>query len=206
VARLVALDGPLQGQTFPIDPGLTLGREKHNSVAMPENKKASRDHAKVWQDGPHSFSLADLGSTNGTSVNDEKVSRKKLKDGDILQVGDQAFRFELSDQDKPAPKPKAEGPRPDLAAVLRGEAKPAAQAPRGALAGGADAIQVKQRILQYQKKENKAGLLGTDVSQTAGLTRWLLILVAVAAFAGLFYVVRNVVAGARSGEAPVEGS
>ena len=86
--------------------------------------------------------------------------------------------------------------------MLRGEAKPQA-APKGTGATAADAIQIKQRILQYQKKANKPGVMGVDVSQTAGPLRWILVLVALAAFAGIFYVVRTMVAGAGS-DAPEE--
>ena len=42
----------LSGKAWKIDPGLTLGREAHNTIAMPDNKKSSRDHAKVWREAP----------------------------------------------------------------------------------------------------------------------------------------------------------
>ena len=104
MARLNAVEGPLQGQTFEIDPGLTIGREQHNDIALAGNRHASRDHAKVWKDGVNSFAIADLGSTNGTLVNDDKITRRGLKDGDEIRIGDAVFRFELGDEDRPKPK------------------------------------------------------------------------------------------------------
>ena len=108
MARLVAESGALEGQTFPIDLGLTLGREQHNSIPMPANRKASREHCKVWREAPQKYSVADFGSTNGTQVNDAKVVRQPLNDGDRITVGDVVFRFEFDDEDrpkKPAAKP-----------------------------------------------------------------------------------------------------
>lgn len=185
MAQLVVESGPLQGRTFPIDPGLTIGREAHNTIAMPDNKQCSRDHAKVWREGPQRYAVADLGSTNGTLLNDAKVSRQSLKDGDVIAIGPVTLRFELGEDEKP--KAKAAPTRASLAEVLSGKA------PAGTGAGPADAskIEVKQRVLQYSKKEAGRAGLGIDVSQTAGPMRWLLVLAALAVAAGLFLAVRS---------------
>jgi len=186
MARLVAESGSLEGQTFPIDPGLTLGREKHNSVAMPTNRKASREHCKVWREGPQKYSVADFGSTNGTLVNDAKVVRQALNDGDLIQVGEVVFRFELEDEDRPKkPAAKTEDARPDLASVLRGEAQPKRPAEGTGATAGAQ-IEVKQRILQYKKKKRRGTVMGENLSQQSGMGKWILIIVAIAAAIGLF--------------------
>jgi pSer/pThr/pTyr-binding forkhead associated (FHA) protein len=203
VAHLLAVNGSHEGKTFPIDPGLTIGREGHNTIAMPDNKKCSRDHAKVWRSGPSRFEVADVGSTNGTYVNDEKITRTALKDGDLVRIGEVEFRFEFDEAEKPkAPPSAAAAPpkeRPSLADVLRGEAKPGG----ASAATGAAAIEIKQRILQYSKKDAKGGLLGEDVSQTAGFRRWILIGIALAVAAGLFFLVQTLVVSARrSAETP----
>jgi predicted component of type VI protein secretion system len=188
LAHLVGESGIHQGKTFPIDPGLTIGREAHNTIAMPDNKKCSRDHAKVWREGPNKFAIADLGSTNGTLLNDEKVTRASLKDGDLVQIGDASFRFVMSEAEKPAPKPAAE--RPSLADVLKGKAPLEAKA---AQATGAGSIEIKQRVLQYQKKAAGGSQAAWDVGQSAGGTKWVMILIALAVAAGLFYLVLNAV-------------
>jgi hypothetical protein len=202
VARLVAIEGSLEGQTFPVERGLTLGREKHNDVNMPQNRQASRDHAKVWEEAPKRYAVADLGSTNGTLVNGHKVTRVSLADGDEVRIGESVFRFELDEEEKARPKP-APAERPDLAAVLRGEAKPSGgPAPGSGAPGGVGSIEVKQRILQYHKKGKRRSALRTDVSQTAGAQRWLLILAAVAVAALAFFLARG--GGALLGGGPPE--
>ena len=185
MAHLVCETGSLQGQTFPIDPGLTLGREGHNNIAMPDNKKCSRDHAKVWREGPNRFAVADLGSTNGTLVNDEKITRATLKDGDEIRIGEFTFRFVMSETEKPKPKPEAE--RPSLSDVLKGKAP--LEAKGAATGAGVGSIEVKQRVLQYSKKSAGGSQAGWDVGQTEGGTKWVMILIALAVAGGLGYLV-----------------
>jgi len=184
MAHLVVEHGPLTGKVFPIDPGLTLGREAHNTIAMPDNKQCSRDHAKVWRESPGRYSVADLGSTNGTLVNDGKISRQVLKDGDVIAIGEVTLRFELGEDEKPKAKPPPT--RASLAEVLSGKAPMA-----GAAAGQAPTMEVKQRVLQYSKKAAGPAGLKIDVSQTAGWTRWILVLVALGVATGLFFAIRS---------------
>lgn len=193
MAQLVVTAGPLEGKVFPIDPGLTIGREAHNTIAMPDNRKCSRDHAKVWREGPKAYAVADLGSTNGTLVNDAKISRQPLKDGDVIAIGEVTLRFELGEDEKP--KAKAAPPRASLADVLSGKAPLAGQtgsAASGGAGGEAAKIEVKSRLLQYHKKAAGPGGLKTDVSQTAGLQRWLLIGIALAVAAGLYVAMQSI--------------
>jgi pSer/pThr/pTyr-binding forkhead associated (FHA) protein len=194
MARLIAEEGALEGREYPIEPGLTLGREGHNQVPMPENRKSSRDHAKVWRESPGKYTVADLGSTNGTLVNDERVTRKPLRDGDVLRLGEQVFRFVLDDAERPA---KKEAPGASLADVLSGKAKPTAASDSGgsAAGGGTPAMTVKSRVLQYSKKAGGGSLATWDVSQSGGTQRWLMLLAALAVAAVLFFVVRGLVTG-----------
>ncbi len=196
MARLVGTEGTLTGRTFEIDPGLTLGREGHNDIGMPANRHASRDHAKVWKDGVASWAVADLGSTNGTFVNDDKVMRRPLKDGDLIRIGDETFRFELGEEDRPKPKAKPVEEKPDLAAVLRGEVKPKPVA-TGLGAVGADALQVKQRVLQYRKKGARGSPLTVDYGQLAGLRKWLVIVFAIGVLVAIFLLSKGVTERAR---------
>jgi predicted component of type VI protein secretion system len=194
MARLVAESGSLAGKEWKIDPGLTLGREGHNSIPMPDNRKASRDHAKVWRESPGRYAVADLGSTNGTLVNDEKVSRKPLVDGDEVRVGEVTFRFLLDEEEKPKKKEVERGPD-RLHSVLSGDAKPSATA--GSAAAGADptAIVVKERVLQFQKKTEKGSALSWDLSQMSGLVKWGLILGALAIAAAIVLLLAGVIGG-----------
>jgi hypothetical protein len=210
MARLVCEKGDLEGQSFDIEAGLTLGRGPHNSIGMPKNTKASRDHAKVWKAGATQYAVADLGSTNGTLVNDAKVSRADLRDGDMVQVGTFVFRFELSEDERPKPKVRpaaASGGRDDLAAMLRGEAKPAAKATDNL--SGAAAIEFKQRILQYNKKAGGGTAATQDIQQMGSGMRWGMMLIALAAAAALFLVVKGMISGGeevREGQRPAAES
>jgi hypothetical protein len=94
-----------------------------------------------------------------------------------------------------APKPKPPEERPNLADVIAGRVKP-----KGAAAvEGPAAIEVKQRILQYSKRPAKGSALGEDVTQSAGLRRWVMIGIAVVVGAALFLLVKGFVVGAREG-------
>ncbi len=193
MAHLVVESGPLAGRTFPIDPGLTIGREAHNTIAMPDNRKCSRDHCKVWREGPNRYAVADLGSTNGTLVNDAKISRHALKDGDVIAIGEVTLRFELAEDEKPAAK--AAPARASLADVLAGKAAPGAASGAAPGAGGMAAeaakIEVKQRVLQYSRKAAGGTPLKTDLSQTAGALKWLYVAIALAVAGGLFVLMSN---------------
>jgi predicted component of type VI protein secretion system len=180
MARLVAESGSLTGKEWQIDTGVTLGRENHNSIPMPDNKKSSRDHAKIWWVEPGKYSIADLGSTNGTLVNDEKITRQPLVDGDEVRVGEVTFRFLLDDDEKPRKKPEYVPVRPAAEASLSGAAP----------AHPASTITVKERILQYQKKAPSDNVAGWDLSQTGSGMRWLLYLLAAAVAVGIFLGVK----------------
>jgi len=194
MARILGESGTLVGREWKIDPGLTMGREAHNTIAMPDNKKSSRDHAKVFRESPGKYSIVDLGSTNGTLVNDEGVKRHALVDGDEIRIGEWVFRFVLDDDEKPKPK---EPPVNRLADALgrAPAAAPGTGAPGSRPPGAAPSIEVKSRILQYSKKEAKGGVAGWDLSQTAGGTKWVLYLIVLAVAAGLFFLMRSIAGG-----------
>ena len=67
---------------------MTIGREGHNDIPLPQARGVSRDHCKLWRTGHAKYSVADLGSTNGVLLNNTKVPRADVVDGDEVQVGD----------------------------------------------------------------------------------------------------------------------
>jgi pSer/pThr/pTyr-binding forkhead associated (FHA) protein len=72
---------------------LTIGRAADNSVPLAGDDFASAHHARVEarRDGVW---IVDLDSTNGTLVNDAPLNgRRKLRDGDVVKVGDTELRF-----------------------------------------------------------------------------------------------------------------
>lgn len=91
-AALVALNGPLAGQRFPVNMTLELGRESA-SVPLSFDTMASRRHASV-SPSAMGIEVVDLGSTNGTLVNGSKVQTALIRLGDQLQIGSTIFRVE----------------------------------------------------------------------------------------------------------------
>jgi diguanylate cyclase (GGDEF)-like protein len=57
-----------------------------------DDHSVSRKHVRV-EPAPDGYHAVDLGSTNGTYVNDLPVERQSLADGDYLRVGNCIYRF-----------------------------------------------------------------------------------------------------------------
>ncbi len=89
---LLILEGDLKGREFQIvkEPFL-IGRDKKNDIAI-EEPLVSRRHASIYfKDG--GYRLKDLGSTNGTLLNREKISDSRLNDRDKIQIGNTVLQF-----------------------------------------------------------------------------------------------------------------
>ncbi|MCX8052225.1 MAG: FHA domain-containing protein [Armatimonadetes bacterium] len=95
VPRLVAIAGPYMGKTFPLKPGETrIGRESTKDIALSMDNTVSRNHARIVQEAG-GYVIYDDGSTNGTFVNNTRVTRHELANADIVQVGSNKLRFEV---------------------------------------------------------------------------------------------------------------
>lgn len=91
-ASLVLLRGDDAPRTFALDrAAVVLGRLPESDVVVPDTG-ASRQHARIRQDDGE-YVLSDLGSTNGTLVNDEAVRERVLQDGDRITIGGTVFEF-----------------------------------------------------------------------------------------------------------------
>jgi hypothetical protein len=100
-----ALQGPA-GRTLLGPAVLTIGRAPDNQLAL-NDTKASSHHAEISQasDG-QSYYLTDLGSTNGTYVNGQRIDQnvpRSLNAGDTLRIGDTTFTYEVSGASQVAP-------------------------------------------------------------------------------------------------------
>lgn len=73
---------------------VTIGR-LGDSTLMLDDRNVSRHHAEIRPQGT-GFVLIDLGSTNGTTVNGERVAERQLRDGDLIEFGAIVIRFEAS--------------------------------------------------------------------------------------------------------------
>ena len=56
----------------------------------------SRQHAELRPDGDGGWTVADLGSTNGTKVNDARVAEQQLREGDEVRFGNTVMHFQAS--------------------------------------------------------------------------------------------------------------
>ena len=72
----------------------TFGRTPDNDVRV-DAEFISRHHAVALRTGGKTV-IEDLNSTNGTYVNGQRVSRRTLKDGDLVMLGKTEFRFNVS--------------------------------------------------------------------------------------------------------------
>lgn len=87
----------IQGQTRQGQFGLgsstaVLGRDASRCDVVLEDDAVSREHAKIRYEGGR-FWIYDLGSRNGTFINNHKVQRQMLIDGDRIRVGDTVLVF-----------------------------------------------------------------------------------------------------------------
>jgi hypothetical protein len=87
------ISGKYQGSEFPLEPDreLVVGRASNTDVVLVEDM-VSRKHARVSVSDDEVL-IQDLGSTNGTFVNGEKVKRARLKDGDRVLIGTSILRL-----------------------------------------------------------------------------------------------------------------
>jgi hypothetical protein len=93
VGRLVAEDD--SGSSFLLGTSSTVGRTSDNDI--PVNARAvSRRHARIDMTG-EGYVLKDLGSGNGTFVNDERIEERLLKNGDHVRFGTEKFVFRGGD-------------------------------------------------------------------------------------------------------------
>ncbi len=90
------LRGP-SGRTVLGPAVLTIGRAADNRLVV-NDTKASSHHAEMRPSG-QGYSITDLGSTNGTFVNDQPLERnvsRPLNNGDRIRVGDTVFTYEIT--------------------------------------------------------------------------------------------------------------
>lgn len=98
-ARLIPLDG---GEPIELTKDLTLVGRKEDCDLRLEHKSVSKLHCVIVKtDGL--LLLRDLGSTNSTRVNGQRVRRAALLPNDQLTIANYKYRIEFGGQEEPAP-------------------------------------------------------------------------------------------------------
>jgi serine/threonine-protein kinase len=105
---LRVLAGPYHGQEFVFDQHDTflIGRSENAHLYLPEDRFFSRHHCLLEIAPPRCF-LRDLGSTNGTYVNGQRVQESFLKSGDRIQGGQTVLEVDVQVAQRPS---EAEAP------------------------------------------------------------------------------------------------
>jgi len=94
-ASLTLLEDGRPGRSYPLGGAtLTIGRLPDCDIVV-SDPGASRQHARVRFDGER-FVVSDLGSTNGTLVNDIRTDERALADGDRITIGSTVLEFRTS--------------------------------------------------------------------------------------------------------------
>ncbi len=97
------ISGKYQGGEYPLQElgELVIGRSSELDMVLIEDM-VSRKHAKIAL-LPGQITISDLGSTNGTFVNGEKVKRARLKEGDRILIGTSILKLVLIAKEAGAP-------------------------------------------------------------------------------------------------------
>jgi diguanylate cyclase (GGDEF)-like protein len=84
--------GRLMGTRYALEDKACIGRTDDCEIRNPDGS-ISRLHAKIVREADGQFRVIDLGSTNGTFVNNVRKQSAVLEDGDYLRIGNCIYRF-----------------------------------------------------------------------------------------------------------------
>jgi predicted component of type VI protein secretion system len=116
--RLEVVEGPGAGRRASLERPVVIGRAPDAGLVLDDNQ-VSRHHARVTPTADGGAMVEDLGSTNGTFINQAQLhGAAQLRPGDDLLVG--VTVVELRDAAQIARRPSAVRPVPPALAVPRG--------------------------------------------------------------------------------------
>lgn len=109
---LDVLQGPRKGRSFTFERPDTfiVGRSRFVHCPMPEDSALSRDHFLI-EISPPRCEIRDLGSTNGTFVNEQRVERMRLNSGDRITAGQSIFQVRMEEESSRDVQLRAQGER-----------------------------------------------------------------------------------------------
>jgi pSer/pThr/pTyr-binding forkhead associated (FHA) protein len=175
IMKVVELDKPL----------VTIGRKAKNDLVI-DNLVVSSYHAQVVQE-QGMFFIEDRGSTNGTFLNDRKIERLQLKNGDEIKIGKHVVVFQdFTGSAGASAEPSFAEPRPEASdRILTAFDETENELGQAAAAPGIDSsAQVSGKegsllVVSGQTDKNQYGLvdkisiIGSQKGATVKLTKWL---------------------------------
>jgi pSer/pThr/pTyr-binding forkhead associated (FHA) protein len=112
--ELLVVEGPDQGRSFSLGPQSVLGRDPTAAVNLTDGE-VSRRHAIVTA-GEGAVTVEDLGSSNGTFVEDDRIADEtEIRPGQRLRIGQTVLELRVSEQRAdPENMPATKVPLPEL--------------------------------------------------------------------------------------------
>src|SRR5262245_30003762 len=123
--RLIIQSGSLAGRQFLLEPetasALLIGRSAESAIRLTEPSVSSR-HVLIAAEG-EAFYLLDQNSANGTFLNENRVEKAELRDGDVIGLGRHGPRMQvlIEGQDTIRIEPADTGTLRQDTAILRHE-------------------------------------------------------------------------------------
>ncbi len=149
------ISGKYQGAEFPLadSPEIIVGRSSDVDMVLIEDM-VSRRHARL--ECLEEISIEDLGSTNGTFVNGERIKRSTLKEGDRVLIGTSIIKVVLVDSLALVPSSR---PRVTKPAMSRNQVR--------GMAGSLEEIPLPD-LLQLLGSSKKTGVLVLETDMYLG--------------------------------------
>ena len=95
-AFFVVCMGPNVGHRYPLFDRTLAGRSESADITLPDDRVSGK-HCEIVRTS-QGFLIRDLGSSNGTLVNAQKITETDLREGDLVQVGYTVFKFQSTQQ------------------------------------------------------------------------------------------------------------
>lgn len=163
------ISGKYQGGEFPIEEGreIVVGRSSDLEMVLVE-EMVSRRHSRIIMQGGE-LSIEDLGSTNGTFVNGEKIQRARLKEGDRILIGTSILKVVPASDSGARPRPEQGGsphmpPRGPETMVGTGTGGPGEST---RMTGSIEEVPLPD-LLQLFSTSKKTGVLSIRTETTVG--------------------------------------
>ena len=88
---IVPMQGPQKGELFTLSPATVIGKDPTCNIVLQDSFMSSK-HAEIKAEAGI-WVLKDMGSTNGTFVNDKRVDKQELVDNDMIMFGKCLVKF-----------------------------------------------------------------------------------------------------------------